>query len=159
MSIVTSAVEVGLVCILEVVLDVAHLVVHCDEVLLVHPEQQNWFLFQFCLNLLFICCKSQPPYCSFFTLELLSLSPCHKATSLVFCRNVSFLIQRSVALGLILLGQFGFKRTLPLQMFWLSLTNRDCIRQQDPNTNFDTVRWYVFSNLSHWIWIIYKSFT
>ena len=28
MSIVTSAVEVGLVCILEVVLDVAHLVVH-----------------------------------------------------------------------------------------------------------------------------------
>ena len=41
MSIVTSAVEVGLVCILEVVLDVAHLVVHCDEVLLVHPEQNG----------------------------------------------------------------------------------------------------------------------
>ena len=41
MSIVTSAVEVGLVCILQVVLDVAHLVVHCDEVLLVHPEQNG----------------------------------------------------------------------------------------------------------------------
>ena len=41
MSIVTSAVEVGLVCILEVVLDVTHLVVHCDEVFLVHPEQNG----------------------------------------------------------------------------------------------------------------------
>ena len=38
MSIVTSAVEVGLVCILEVVLDVTHLVVHSDEVLLVDPR-------------------------------------------------------------------------------------------------------------------------
>ena len=37
MSIVTSSVEVGLVAVLEVVLDVTHLVVHCDEVLLVHP--------------------------------------------------------------------------------------------------------------------------
>ena len=37
MSIVTSSVEVGLVAVLEEVLDVTHLVVHSDEVLLVHP--------------------------------------------------------------------------------------------------------------------------
>ena len=37
MSMVTSSVEVGLVAVLQVVLDVAHLVVHSDEVLLVHP--------------------------------------------------------------------------------------------------------------------------
>ena len=56
-SIVTAAVQIGLLFVLEEVLDVAHFVVHSDEVLLVHPEQQNWFPFQFCFNLLFICCN------------------------------------------------------------------------------------------------------
>ena len=41
MSIVTRAVEVGQLLVLQEVLDVAHLVVHCDEVLLVHPEQNG----------------------------------------------------------------------------------------------------------------------
>ena len=40
-SIVTRAVEVGQLLVLQEVLDVAHLVVHCDEVLLVHPEQNG----------------------------------------------------------------------------------------------------------------------
>ena len=40
-SIVTAAVQIGLLFVLEEVLDVAHFVVHSDEVLLVHPEQQN----------------------------------------------------------------------------------------------------------------------
>ena len=40
-SIVTRAVEVGQLLVLQEVLDVAHLVVHCDEVLLVHPDQNG----------------------------------------------------------------------------------------------------------------------
>ena len=42
MRIVTGAEEVGLAAVLEEVLDVPHLVVHCDEVLLVHPASKHF---------------------------------------------------------------------------------------------------------------------
>ena len=42
---VTGAEEVGLVAVLEVVLDVPHLVVHSDEVLLVYPASKHTLSF------------------------------------------------------------------------------------------------------------------
>ena len=52
MRIVTGAEEVGLAAVLEEVLDVPHLVVHCDEVLLVHPASKHGlcFLLNFILS-------------------------------------------------------------------------------------------------------------
>ena len=47
---VTGAEEVGLVAVLEEVLDVPHLVVHRDEVLLVHPEPKHHLAFAFCFS-------------------------------------------------------------------------------------------------------------
>ena len=46
-AIVTVAEEEGLFAVLEVVLDVPHLVVHRDEVLLVHPASLFTFSFLF----------------------------------------------------------------------------------------------------------------
>ena len=42
---VTGAEEVGLVAVLEEVLDVPHLVVHSDEILLVHPASKHGLSF------------------------------------------------------------------------------------------------------------------
>ena len=56
MTLVTSAVEVGLAAVLKVVLDVSHLVVHSDEVLLVHPAYR---FVSFHPSMLFVlCCTS-----------------------------------------------------------------------------------------------------